>query len=151
VTIGIIAALVVGKPVGIVLATWLTESAASDLTPRAEVVDTSGVGLLAGIGFTVSLLRSPNKLHRDRPHHDHAKVAILLASVVAAVIASALLASQNRATARSPRTTRKTPTTTASPTSTIGRNSSAPSDQKLPGHRRGSRASPHHPCVRWRL
>ena len=30
------------------------------------------------------------------PHHDHAKVAILLASVVAAVIASALLASRNR-------------------------------------------------------
>ena len=32
----------------------------------------------------------------DDPHHDHAKVAILLASVVAAVIASALLASRNR-------------------------------------------------------
>ncbi|GAA2580239.1 MULTISPECIES: Na+/H+ antiporter NhaA [Microbacterium] len=97
VTIGIIAALVVGKPVGIVLATWLTTRVRGiRLDPSLRWVDITGVGLLAGIGFTVSLLVTELSFTATDPHHDHAKVAILLASVVAAVIASALLASRNR-------------------------------------------------------
>ncbi|MDN8974967.1 Na+/H+ antiporter NhaA, partial [Staphylococcus aureus] len=81
-------------PVGIVLATWLTTRVRGiRLDPSLRWVDITGVGLLAGIGFTVSLLVTELSFTATDPHHDHAKVAILLASVVAAVIASALLAS----------------------------------------------------------
>lgn len=97
VTIGIIAALVIGKPVGIVVATWLTTRVRGiRLDPSLRWVDITGVGLLAGIGFTVSLLVTELSFTSTDPHHDHAKVAILLASVIAAAIASILLISRNR-------------------------------------------------------
>lgn len=96
VTIGIIAALVVGKPIGIVASTWLTTRVRGiRLDPTLRWVDITGVGLLAGIGFTVSLLVTELSFPATDPHHDHAKVAILSASGLAAVIASLLLASRN--------------------------------------------------------
>lgn len=97
VTIGIVIALVAGKPVGIVAVTWLTTRIRGiNLDPALKWVDLIGVGLLAGIGFTVSLLVTELSFSATDPHHDHAKVAILLASVLAALIASILLSTRNR-------------------------------------------------------
>ncbi len=97
VTVGIVVALVVGKPIGILMATWLTTRARGiRLDPALKWIDIVGVGLLAGIGFTVSLLVTELSFSPDDAHHDHAKVAILLASISAAAIASLLLASRNR-------------------------------------------------------
>lgn len=97
VTIGIVVALVAGKPVGIVAVTWLTTRVRGiNLDPALKWVDLIGVGLLAGIGFTVSLLVTELSFSATDPHHDHAKVAILLASVLAALIASVLLSTRNR-------------------------------------------------------
>lgn len=97
VTIGIVVALVIGKPLGIVTTTWLTTRLRGiSLDPAPKWVDLTGVGLLAGIGFTVSLLVTELSFSATDPHHDHAKVAILMASVLAAVIASVLLISRNR-------------------------------------------------------
>lgn len=97
VTIGIIAALVIGKPVGIVLTTWVaTRVRGIRLAPALKWIDIAGIGLLAGIGFTVSLLVTELSFSATDPHHDHAKVAILLASVAAAAIASVLLIARNR-------------------------------------------------------
>lgn len=97
VTIGIVLALVVGKPVGIVVTTWLTTRIRGiRLDPAVRWIDLVGVGLLAGIGFTVSLLVTELSFTATDPHHDHAKVAILIASVCAAAIASVLLGSRNR-------------------------------------------------------
>lgn len=97
VTIGIVVALVAGKPVGILLATWsTTRSRGISLDPALRWIDIAGVGLLAGIGFTVSLLVTELSFAADSPHHDHAKVAILLASVIAAAVASIILISSNR-------------------------------------------------------
>lgn len=97
VTIGIVIALVAGKPVGIVAVTWLTTQIRGiNLDPALKWVDLIGVGLLAGIGFTVSLLVTELSFSATDPHHDHAKVAILLASVLAALIASILLSTRNR-------------------------------------------------------
>lgn len=97
VTIGIVVALVAGKPIGIVAVTWLTTRIRGiRLDPALKWIDIAGVGLLAGIGFTVSLLVTELSFTSTDPHHDHAKVAILLASVLAAVIASILLTSRNR-------------------------------------------------------
>src|SRR5690606_4091351 len=97
VTIVVAEALVLGKPIGIVATTWLTTRVRGiDLDPALRCVDLVGVGLLAGIGFTVSLLVTELSFSSADPHHDHAKVAILLASVLAALIASVLLTARNR-------------------------------------------------------
>lgn len=97
VSVAIIAALVLGKPIGITATTWLvTRLAQVRLDPSLKWLDIAGVGLLAGIGFTVSLLIAELSFVSDDPAHDHAKVAILAASVVAATLASVVLVARNR-------------------------------------------------------
>lgn len=97
VTLAIIAALVVGKPVGILTTTWLvTRVMRVRLDPTVRWIDLVGVGQLAGIGFTVSLLVAELSFVPREPAHDHAKAAILTASVLAAVLASAVLSARNR-------------------------------------------------------
>ena len=97
VTLAIVVGLVFGKPIGIVLTTWLaTRARRIQLDPSLAWIDIIGVGLLAGIGFTVSLLVTELSFDSADPHHDHAKVAILLASVIAALVASVLLTARNR-------------------------------------------------------
>lgn len=98
VTVAIVAALVVGKPLGIVVTTWLlTRAAGIRLDPALRWVDLIGVGLLAGIGFTVSLLIAELSFAPEAPEYDFAKFAILAASVTAALLASVLLGLRNRA------------------------------------------------------
>ncbi|MPV49236.1 Na+/H+ antiporter NhaA [Pseudactinotalea sp. HY160] len=97
VTIAIVVALVAGKPLGIVTTTWLaTRIRGIRLDPALKWIDIVGVGLLACIGFTISLLVTELSFAPTDPHHDHAKVAILLASALAAVIASIVLVTRNR-------------------------------------------------------
>lgn len=101
VTIAIIAALVLGKPMGIVATTWLTTRLVrTRLDPSYRWIDLAGVGLLAGIGFTVSLLVAELSFSAGSPEHDYAKVAVLTASVVAAVAASIVLGVRNMQYAR---------------------------------------------------
>lgn len=96
-SLAIIAALVLGKPVGILATTWImTRVARIKLDPALRWVDLAGVGLLAGIGFTVSLLVAELTFASDSTEHDHAKVAILTASLLAAGIASVVLTARNR-------------------------------------------------------
>lgn len=102
VLIGIVLGLVVGKPLGITAATWLiTRVRRINLDPSLRWIDIAGVGILAGIGFTVSLLVSELSFAAGSAHYDHGKVAILLASVVAALLASVLLGIRNRRYRRS--------------------------------------------------
>ncbi|GAA4373657.1 Na+/H+ antiporter NhaA [Paeniglutamicibacter cryotolerans] len=94
---GIVLGLLLGKPIGIMASTWLvTRSAKANLDPDVKWGDLLGVTLLAGIGFTVSLLVSELSFGLQSPHYDHAKVAILLASVLAAVIGSLWLIPRNK-------------------------------------------------------
>ncbi|MFY9712240.1 MAG: Na+/H+ antiporter NhaA [Microbacterium sp.] len=96
VTIAIVCALVLGKPIGIVFTTWLmTKITRSRMSDGLGWVDLIGVGILAGIGFTVSLLIAELSFPRG-VEHDAAKVAILLASVLAALAASVVLGMRNR-------------------------------------------------------
>lgn len=96
-TFAIIAALVVGKPLGIVTTTWvMTKALRAPLDPTIRWIDMVGIGLLAGIGFTVSLLVAELSFDQGSPAHDIAKVAILTASVIAALLASILLGIRNR-------------------------------------------------------
>lgn len=97
VTIGIIAALVIGKPLGIMGSTWsLTKFTRVDLDPGLRWIDIFGVSLLAGIGFTVSLLVAELSFGLGSAHNDHAKVGILAASVLAAGLAAIVLRIRNR-------------------------------------------------------
>ena len=100
-TIAIIAALLLGKPIGIVATTWLTTRLTrTKLDPSYRWIDLLGVGILAGIGFTVSLLVAELSFDSELAEHDYAKVAVLTASVCAAVLASILLGIRNRQYAR---------------------------------------------------
>ncbi|MGC4175541.1 Na+/H+ antiporter NhaA [Demequina sp.] len=88
---GVALGLVIGKPLGIVLATFLVATfTKAALDPGLSWWDIMSVGALAGIGFTVSLLIA--ELALDEHMTDVATMAILIASVVAAVIGAALLA-----------------------------------------------------------
>jgi NhaA family Na+:H+ antiporter len=94
---GVALGLVVGKPLGILAATWLVArftraSLAQDLHWR----DIGAVGLLAGIGFTVSLLIGELAFGAGSPHDEHLKVAILLASTAAAVLGGSALALRDK-------------------------------------------------------
>jgi Na+:H+ antiporter, NhaA family len=84
-SLGIILGLVLGKPIGVMLASWLSVKTKVGKLPngfaRKHVL---GVGLLAGIGFTMSIFMSflsfGNSLHDAQ-----AKLSIMLASLIAGV------------------------------------------------------------------
>ncbi|TJY72522.1 Na+/H+ antiporter NhaA [Arthrobacter sp. CAU 1506] len=97
VAIGIIAGLLLGKPIGIVGTTWLmSKLTKAELDKSFKWVDLLGISVLAGIGFTVSLLVGELSFGLGTPANDHAKVAILAASLLAALLASVVLRTRNR-------------------------------------------------------
>jgi NhaA family Na+:H+ antiporter len=96
VALGIIMALVLGKPLGIMGTTWaLTKATRARLDGSFKWIDVCGVSLLAGIGFTVSLLVAELSFGHGSLHDDHAKVGILAASLIAAVLATVVLRTRN--------------------------------------------------------
>jgi len=97
ITVGILAARVLGKPVGIVATTWLvTKLTHAELDDSVSWIDLLGVGVLAGLGFTVPLLVSELSFGAGTPAESQAKVGILAACVVAAALAAMVLVPRNR-------------------------------------------------------
>lgn len=97
VAIAVTAALVLGKPIGIVGAVWLaTRFRGIRLPDRVDWADMVGLGLLGGIGFTVSLLIAELAFGHTGVEADAAKLGVLIGSLVAAVVAGALLALRDR-------------------------------------------------------
>jgi Na+:H+ antiporter, NhaA family len=98
VTDGVIAGLVVGKPAGVFVTAFLlakfTHAALDDDLAWRDVL---GVSLLAGIGFTVSLLIGELAFEYGTPAADDVKIGVLVGSVVAGVLASLVLFSRNAA------------------------------------------------------
>jgi len=98
VTDGIIVGLVIGKPLGVFLTAFLlakfTHAALDDDLAWRDVL---GVSLLAGIGFTVSLLIGELAFGYGTPAGDDVKIGVLVGSVVAGVLASFVLLSRNAA------------------------------------------------------
>lgn len=95
--LGIILGLVLGKPLGIVASTWvLTRFTRATLDDSVRWIDLAGVGTLAGVGFTVSLLVGELSFGVGTPPGDAAKVGVLMASVLAAVAAALILVPRNR-------------------------------------------------------
>ncbi|MBB6171098.1 NhaA family Na+:H+ antiporter [Nocardiopsis mwathae] len=95
VALGIIGGLVVGKFIGIVGGAWLTTKfTRAELNPSLKWIDISGMSLLAGIGFTVSLLISELAFPAGTTL-EHAKGGVLLASFLATMISAAILVRRN--------------------------------------------------------
>jgi Na+:H+ antiporter, NhaA family len=97
VTLGVIAALVIGKPIGIVATTFvITKLTRAELDPSVKWIDLTGVAFLGGIGFTVSLLVAELSFGLGSAHDDEAKVAVIVASLAAAFLASVVLRVRNQ-------------------------------------------------------
>lgn len=97
VALGIILGLLVGKPVGIVGATWLlTRLTRAELDPDIGWVDVLALAILGGVGFTVSLLIGELAFGPGSEREEAVKVAVLLGSVAAAGISGVLLRARNR-------------------------------------------------------
>jgi NhaA family Na+:H+ antiporter len=97
VAIGIVAGLVIGKTVGVLGATYLVARfTRAELDEHLRWIDVTGLAVLAGIGFTVSLLIGELAYGTGSSRDDHVKIGILIGSVTAAVLASILLRIRNR-------------------------------------------------------
>jgi Na+:H+ antiporter, NhaA family len=90
VVIGVVVGLVLGKPLGVLSGTFLvTRFTHAELNEDITWSQLVGVAVLAGIGFTVSLLVA--ELSFTGAQADAAKAAVLAASVIAALLGSLTL------------------------------------------------------------
>ena len=97
VAIGIIAGLVAGKAIGITGATWLVSRfTKAELDTDLRWPDVMGLSLLAGIGFTVSLLIGELAFGVGSLRDEHVKVGVLTGTLVAALLATAVLKPRDR-------------------------------------------------------
>ncbi len=97
VALGIIFGLVVGKTVGIAGSTWLlARFTKADLDDELSWVDVIGMSMLAGIGFTVSLLIGELAFGQGSVRDEHVKVGVLVGSLLAALLATIVLRFRNR-------------------------------------------------------
>ncbi len=91
VTIGIVLGLVVGKIVGVSFFTWLAvRLGISSLPPGVRPGQILGIAAVAGIGFTVSIFIT-GLAFTDELIQNDAKIGILVASFLAAIIGAAFL------------------------------------------------------------
>lgn len=96
IVLGVALGLIVGKPVGILFGTWVvTRFTHAELDSSVSWRDLIGIGILGGIGFTVSLLVTELSFP-DAVRQDEAKAAVLVGSLVASLIAVAILRVRNR-------------------------------------------------------
>ncbi len=100
ISLGVIAGLVLGKPIGVVLVSWLAvRSGRASLPESMTWSHILGAGWLAGIGFTMSLFVSDLAFTEGTLVAD-AKLGILTASLVAGVCGFVVL---HRSLPRQPR------------------------------------------------
>ena len=96
VTIGVAVGLVAGKVLGVLSATYLVQRfTRAQLADGLGWWDVLGLALLAGIGFTVSLLIGELAFGTDSVRNGKVKVGVLLGSLCAALLASVVLRIRN--------------------------------------------------------
>lgn len=97
ITLGIIIALFAGKTIGVLGSTWIvTKTTKAVLDKSFKWVDVLGISMLAGVGFTVSLLVAELSFDSGTLANDHAKVGILAGSLFSALMATILLRARDR-------------------------------------------------------
>ena len=97
IALGIIVGLVIGKPIGVLATTWIIARFTRATLPTGIAWrDVGAVGVLAGIGFTVSLLISELAFMGDSGGLNSAKTAVLTASLLSAALAAVVLRTRRR-------------------------------------------------------
>ena len=92
IALGIVGGLVVGKTLGVFGTTWVLAAVTrASLDAALRWIDVLGVSMLAGVGFTVSLLIGELAYGPGSARDDVVKVAVLAGSLLAAVLAAVLL------------------------------------------------------------
>ncbi|MDC5698135.1 Na+/H+ antiporter NhaA [Intrasporangium calvum] len=95
--LGVIIGLVLGKPIGIFVSTWaMSRFTRAELDSELAWTDVFGLSLLAGVGFTVSLLIGDLAFGVGSERDDYVKFAILFGSLVASLLAAIVLRLRNR-------------------------------------------------------
>lgn len=98
ITLGIVLGLVAGKPIGIFLTTRVLAAVTrANLDASLRWVDVLGVSMLAGIGFTVSLLIGDLAYGLGSERDEFVKIGVLVGSLLAALLAAVLLLTRNAA------------------------------------------------------
>lgn len=96
VTVGIVVGLIVGKALGVLGGTWLVARfTRAELDDGLAWADVAGLALLSGLGFTVSLLIGELAFGASTVRDDHVKVAVLVGSLGAALLAAIVLRRRN--------------------------------------------------------
>jgi NhaA family Na+:H+ antiporter len=89
ITVGILVAMIVGKPLGVLGTTYLvTKSGLGKLSDQIKWADLIPVGLLFGMCFTVALLMSDLSFGESALEHSTANLAVFIGSTVAALLAT---------------------------------------------------------------
>ncbi len=106
--VGIVLGLVVGKPLGVLLVAWtLARFTRAELADEITWRDVGAVGVLAGIGFTVSLLIAELAFIADAGLANTAKVGVLTASATATALAIVVLQLSKKRNAKAKRKSKK--------------------------------------------
>lgn len=97
---GVLLGLVAGKPIGVLLMSWIViKCRIASLPAGATVRHVIGVSILCGIGFTMSLFVAALAFPGEADHLAAAKVGILGASLLAGVLGGVIIARGGRETA----------------------------------------------------
>lgn len=93
--LGVICGLVIGKPIGIFVFSFLAEKAKIAIRPEGlSYLHILGIGFIAGIGFTMSIFVA--NLSFSGEEENIAKIGILIASLIAAIIGSIFIILTNK-------------------------------------------------------
>ena len=97
VALGIVVGLVAGKTIGILASTYLmARFTRAELDDDLSWTDVLGLSILAGVGFTVSLLIGELAFCVGSPRDEHVKVGVLVGSLSSALLAAVVLRTRNR-------------------------------------------------------
>ncbi|MDQ2782050.1 MAG: Na+/H+ antiporter NhaA [Actinomycetota bacterium] len=99
--LGVVVGLVVGKCLGVFGGSWVfARFTKASLDDDLAWPDMLGLSLLAGVGFTVSLLIGELAFGPGSPRDDHVSFGVLVGSLLAAALAAVVLRRRNRHYAR---------------------------------------------------
>lgn len=101
ITAGVIVAMVIGKPFGVLGATWLvTKSGLGKLSSGIKWPDLLAIGSLFGMCFTVALLMSELSFGEQHTEHSIANLSVFIGSLTSGLLAVTALQVRKRAYVR---------------------------------------------------
>ena len=94
--IGVVVGLVAGKAIGVFGGTWMVARfTRAELDEDLSWTDVAGLSVLGGVGFTVSLLISELAFGSGSEQDEHVKLAVLIGSLLASLLATVVLRVRN--------------------------------------------------------